>query len=461
MIVWNCYEMIGTGDDMNLYEMRKRKEELASLQKEKISSNVEVLSELQNVKSEVERVIKITENAREILDDIDAEFEKITALDETDEIFLWVAVMLQTTRWMLSPKLKLPHLEEQDLHVAIEDRLTDKEKNHKGNEYQDKSSGRYYEEEKINEYLEKHQKKADESRKEYHGDKGRDTKYRTWIEIMLRAVPYDAMYAMDGQEDLIPFIEGINAYIESEERYANITGKNHHTATLGHDPVLGWIFGTLNIMSSTISFCDFSSYRVIQKKGQLDKWGQAINYAEPVGICSLFEEGYLSTLEDYKRLPAAVVRQWIHFESDKYCKEGLPIPLLSIVDPEKAQELLEKGWNSIEFAKLVKGDLKQIGGNAILSVLINAILYAIYVFLYDSGETVEIKEVKVSKILRTANVISSSSNVVYTFATKDCANLDIGGIGSTLLTYFTSTRFIGQIKREYIENQFDKLVQGD
>jgi len=29
-----------------------------------------------------------------------------------------------------------------------------------------------------------------------------------------------------------------------------------------------------------------------------------------------------------------------------------------------------------------------------------------------------------------------------------------------LVTYFTSTRFIGQLKREYIENEFEKLVQG-
>lgn len=439
---------------MNIYEMKKKRDELFG--------NTDTISmEVQAIKAETERMINITQNAEEILDDIDAEFERITALNSTDEMFLWFAVMLQTARWILSPKLKMPHMEEQDLQVAIEDRLSDKEKNHKGNEYQDKSSGRYYEEEKINEYLEKHQKKADESRKEYHGDKGRDTKYRTWIEIMLRAVPYDAMYAMEGQEELIPFIEGINNYMESEGRYANITGKNHHTATLGHDPVLGWIFGTLNIMSSTISFCDFSSYRVVQKKGQLDKWGQVINYAERVGICTLFEESYLSTLEDYKRLSAAVVRQWIHFESDKYCKEGLPIPFLSIIDPEKAQELIEQGWNSLEFANLIKCDAKQISGNAILSVLINAIIYSIYVFLFDSGESTEVKQVKVSRILCLANMMSSSSNIIYTFATKDCANLDIGGISSALLTYFTSTRFIGRLKREYIENQFDKLVQGE
>lgn len=138
----------------------------------------------------------------------------------------------------------------------------------------------------------------------------------------------------------------------------------------------------------------------------------------------------------------------------------MPIPLLSIIDPEKAQELIEKGWNSLEFAKLLKGDAKQIGGNAVVSALINVILYSIYVYLFDSGEDFEIKQVKASKILRLANVISSSSNIIYTLATKDCANLDIGGIGSTLVTYFTSTRFIGQIKREYIENEFDKLVQG-
>lgn len=439
---------------MNISEMRKKRDELFE-ERDKISE------EFQVIRLETERVVNITQNSRKILDDIDAEFERVTTLNSDDEVFLWFAVMLQTVRWILSPKLKMPHMEEQNLDVAIDKRMEDREKKHKGAEYQGRSSGRDYEMDKINKYLEKHQKKADESREEYHGDKGRDTKYRTWIEIMLRAVPYDAMYATEGQEESIPFIEGINNYMESQNRYANITGKNHHTATLGHDPVLGWIFGTLNIMSSTISFCDFSSYRVVQKSGQLDKWDQTINYAEPVGICSLFEEGYFSALEDCKRVPAAVVRQWIHFESDRYCKQGLPIPFLSIFDPQKAQELIEKGWNSLEFEKLLKGDIKQIGGNAVLSVLTNVILYSIYVYLFDSGEPVEIKNVKASKILRLANVISSSSNVLYTFATRDCANLDIGGIGSTLIVCFTSTRFIGKIKREYIENHFYELVQGE
>lgn len=453
---------------MNLNEMRKRKEKLMSRKreedqssKENQSSNQELLEDIRALKKEVERVHNITVNAKGILDDIDAEFERITALNQTDEMFLWFAVMLQTTRWVLSPKLKMPHMTEQELQVKKEDRLDSDEKAHKGKVYQGKSSGSKYENEKINEYAEKNQEKADESRKEYHGDKGRDTKYRTWIEIMYRPVPYDAMNAMDGQEKLIPHIEGVNQYNEAENRYSNITGKNHHVATLGHDPVLGWIFGTLNIMSSTITFCDFSSYRVVQKNGQLNKWGQAINYAEPVVIGSLFSEGYFSTWEDYKRLPAAVVRQGIHFESDKYCKEGLPIPLLSIINPEKAQELLESGWNSIEFAHLFKADLKQIGGNVILSMLINVILYAIYVFLYDSGETMAVKNTKISKILRTANVISSSSNIIYTIATRDIANMDIGGLGSTLLTYFTSTKLIGELKREYIEKQFNKLIQGE
>lgn len=49
----------------------------------------------------------------------------------TDEMFLWFAVMLQTVRWVLSPKLKLPHMEERisdrvnSMIVAIPDRLKD------------------------------------------------------------------------------------------------------------------------------------------------------------------------------------------------------------------------------------------------------------------------------------------------------------------------------------------------
>ena len=96
-------------------------------------------------------------------------------------------------------------------------------------------------------------------KQEYHGEKGRDTRYRSWIEILMRPVPYDAMISDDN--GVIPNIANLNGF---------------------------------------------------------------------------------------DKISAAVVRQSMHFASDKYCTEGLPIPLLSTINPQRAQELIEKGWNSQE-----------------------------------------------------------------------------------------------------------------
>ena len=72
---------------------------------------------------------------------------------------------------------------------------------------------------------------------------------------------------------------------------------------------------------------------------------------------SILHECILSTEEDYKRIAAAVVRESVHLASDRYCVEGLPIPILSTISPERAQELIGQGWNSLEFKNLLTGDL--------------------------------------------------------------------------------------------------------
>ena len=443
---------------MNLNDIKRRKEEI-------ISSHENIPAELKKIKYETQRVINITQNAETILDNIDAEFERITALNETDTVFLFFAVMLQTARWVLSKKLELPGFEEGTPAIDKSERLNSNEKCHVGGIYDGKSSGAIYETDELKERRGQHAEKAKVSQEEFYK---RKNVHRSWIEILTQPVPYDAMYS-DGQGK-IPSIAGMNRQ-NKDGTYNNICGTNHHVATLGHDPVLGWIFGTANIMSSTISFINFQNYEVVRGhrsknfgfmvNNELSFSDQAINYDRPINMYSMFEECYLSIREDYKRFPAAVARHSIHLASDKYCKEGLPIPLLSVFDPQKAQELIEKGWNSVEFSRMLKGDLKQISVNAFLSIFINAVIEAIYLFCLETEDDLEIRQVKIKKILSVANVISSSSNIVYVIATEDCAKLDIGGIGSTLLTYFTSTRYIGRIKREYIEKQFDRLVQGE
>ena len=70
--------------------------------------------------------------------------------------------------------------------------------------------------------------------------------------------------------------------------------------------------------------------------------------------------------------------------SDKYCVEGLPIPVLSVIDQKKSQELIEKGWNSIEIERLLKSDLKQISISALVAMMINIIIGFIQIMLIAS-----------------------------------------------------------------------------
>lgn len=423
-------------------------------QAQKIEHNVGVLA------NEEHRVAETLINIDDVVNDLDEEFSRRTGIvNKHDMKFLFFAVMLQSLRWILSPELSVPNMENGDLKHAIEDRLENKEKNHKGGEYEGKSSGKPYEDEKINEYLNKHKEKADESRNEYHGEEGRDTKYRTWIEILLRNVPYDAMNS-DGSGE-IPNIRGLNSYNPETNTYSNLSPSNHHTATLGHDPVLGWVFGTANIMSSTISYITYQSYEVIQTNPQLNKWRQVINYSRPYSFFEILKYCIGSTTEDSKRLPAAVVRQAWHLASDKYCKIGLPIPLLSSIDPEKMQRMIEKGWNNEEFKALLGKDAINIGANVVICILINLIIKAIYLFCFDAGEPdFDLKSVRIQKILLVSNAIVSASNVIYVAVSKNVGKLDIGGIGVTILELFKTRSFIDKVKTEFITKGIDKAIMG-
>ena len=438
---------------MKISEFEKEKEKIDALALKK-----------DTLIKEMERVQNVLENVDEVVSDLDNQFSERTGiLNKTDMSFLFIAIMLQSLRWILSPELKIPQigqLGEEELRVAKTERLESNVKNHKGGIYDGKSSGKAYEDEKINRYFDKHKEKYEKAQKEYNGDKGRDTHYRTWIEIMLRAVPYDAMKAMD--DYTIPNIAGLNKYNEDAKIYSNIYAKNHHVATLGHDPVLGWIFGTMNIMSSTITFCDFKTYDVVQTNPTLNKWNQQINYAKRYSLGEMLEYCINSGIEDNKRIPAAVARQAMHFASDKYCTEGLPIPLLSAIDPQKTQKLIEQGWNSREFDFLAQHDLGVIGANAIISILINEILKAIYLCCIELDETnPRLKEVRIRKVLTVANLIVSTSNVVFTSVTGCWEKLDIGGIGVSLIQLFTTPKFIDEVKQEFIAAGIEQAIMGD
>lgn len=400
---------------MNLEELKAQREKLDA------HSDM-ILGHTQALIDETERVANIAHNARQINDDLDREFESQTGLDKTDIAFLFFATALQCVRWMLLPSLNF-----------------DFEKT-PNSERKTAAQGGMIETKAEREYLNKNKDCV---------VKSSSKEFFTWAEIIQAPVPYDAMDGTQGIE-----IPGVTA------KSKNLYGKNHHAATFGHDPLIGWVVGPLNIIARKITFTNFCTYNVNLT------WPAIQKVTIPSSTFEMVAECFDSVSEDNKRLAAAVAKQGMHLASDKYTKMGLQIPGLSLISPAKAQALLEKGWNSEEAKKLlaiVGQDATTIGVQAMCSALINLIVRAVHLLIYDESMGIErsLYEVKTRKILLYSNMIASSSNVIYVALQKDLSKLDVGGIAVTLYRLVSDTNFIYKVKEEFVQKRWHEMIQGN
>lgn len=392
------------------------------------------VSKLTAVNSEMRRVADVAHNAQTIIDDIDEQFARNTKLNKTDITFLFVATALQCVRWMLLPSLDLDFSQ-----TPPDKRLTSQQ-------------GAQIEKKQQKAFINEHQNQ------EIITGSG---KYFGWNEIIGAPVPYDAMKGSE-QFDILGSFSPAGT---------QLCGKNHHVATLGHDPIIGWVFGTMNIMTRTVTMKDFNSYNVemcnpLLKEGSLfffQSNEQVIT--DPTSMPTIVGKTLHSFSEDPKRLFAAVARQGMHFASDAFTKMGLPIPMLNAV---RAQDLLELGWNSAEAEKVIKKvgkNLAVVGAQAGLSILINFVVKSLHLLYYD-GEAddkmaIDMYEVKTRKILSYSNAIASGSNILYVALSQDISKLDIGGILVTIYRLITDYKFIKSIKKEFLEKQWYNVVMGD
>ena len=197
-----------------LEEYKMKREVLDNQSKELEEKQIAATEHLEKNLKEEERVINVAHNAHIIIHNFEDEFEKSTMLDRKDMTFLFFATALQCARWALQPKIdtdfKLTPRDER--HDAGEDGLIEKQERNK----------------KVGE-IEK--------------DGEASSKYMSIKKMFLYPVPYDAM---DGTRRIV--IPGVSS------KDKNLYGGNHHSATMGHDPILGYLFGTMNIMTRTITF---------------------------------------------------------------------------------------------------------------------------------------------------------------------------------------------------------------
>ena len=407
--------------------------------KEKVNKQFENrISKLEEVSKNMQEFIEINnkmldnfENLDKIIEDIDKEFNKKTGiLNKKDQIFLWTAVALQTLRWWLL-KYDIDSLKKLEPDTLIR-------------ETADKGGNREIQERKA--FLKEREDKIAKS-----------NKFISWKEYFIRAVPYDAMKG-EGAKNIE--ILGV------KKAGKNLYGKNHHSATLGHDPILGYFFGTINIMTSTITF----------NKPLLPT--NKVNYPvinENVSFIKTFYTAIEAGIDDKYRIPAAIIRQTMHLASDVNTKMGLPIPLLNA---EMQQRLLEKGWNSKELEKITKvlgKNLAVFSLQVIIGIFINMIIKTLHLMMYDELKdgNYDLYNVRTQKILKISNIIAESLNIVYVGSSivigKETGNpelikegmkrIDLGGYIVAVHQIVKSSSVQEKKRREYLENRlYDKFL---
>lgn len=251
------------------------------------------------------RVADLAHNAGEIITDLDRQFAVATKLQGKDIAFLFVATALQCTKWMLMPEF--------DFNF-------------------DKGSGskspRFTKKEEPPSTPQEPQEQPTELKKESH---------YTWQQLLLSPAPY----------------------------LCDTTTLSESTA-LGDDPLLGWVFGTLNILSRTVTLRDMKTYNVALDHGE-DKLpsfmlgSDALQVLpEPtVSIPDMLIDCYATFQEDHKRLIAAVAKQAARQFANSPEKFGIAVKFFADHKPDEVADDLRNLMKWCKSKKDTFGERRQ------------------------------------------------------------------------------------------------------
>lgn len=400
-------------EDFLKRSMEIRKRSAASLQKrqallDEMDSTLKdaetIIGHMQMIADESARVAEVAANAEQILDEIDEKFEKYTGLNKLDVSFLFLAVALQVVRQYTLTKFS----ERLDDQTAANNAIGH------GEEHSNRKH-KYYNPSLI----------------EICGSKK--------LKIPPCPVPFDANI-------------GANGALRGGKQMG------HRVTAIGHDPILGLVFGTANIATSTLTNKDLQSYHIYTNDMGRDYFRNKANTGLVLSKTKdkLLHEG----LEGKEKVGASLLKEIIHLRSDIYTKNSLPLPIVTVIDAGLAAELAQRG---LDMANIVT-----VGRQMTFSVFINTMISMLHGLFYD--ESVEysrrVYEVRTRKILSYSNFIASASNLIYVGANISLGNesawkrLDIGGLAVTLYRIVTDAQFIRQVKREFIEQEFFAQIKG-
>lgn len=328
-------------------------------------------------------------------------FERATGLTRTDQAFLIFAAVLQTVRQSFINRYKK--------------RLSDQEA---------AKSVKWHSEE--------------------HSDRGREY-YATIEEMRSNPVPFDAIRK---ENDL-----------RNSSENPHISGFNHRYTAIGHDPILGLIFGTANILTNTLTMTDgkfrLKSYHV--HTGESAMWGEIKSVDKlfkKANTTSIFANIYRRITEEgkegWKALGVALAKEIVHLMTDVRTQKSLPLPFVSLISPKLSQIM--------NYAEIDALTLNIIGKEAGLAALINYIIATIHGWCYNpetDGER-DIYAIRTRKIIQYSGemaLYSSTIQIAVRMYLSDISSVkyfDFGGSLITLKNTWESPFEIAKIKGEYL-----------
>lgn len=257
--------------------------------------------------------------------------------------------------------------------------------------------------------------------------------------VSTRGVPYDATASVSDEIKKLKLFKGAN----------------HRFSTLGHDPFLGLIFGTANILTNTITTNRriFLTTNVVHYDGLMKN--PKIGMIVPTSAMMKAAGDRLK--DDKKSVAAAVIKQLIHIATDMYTPKGIALPGAGLILNNTSVEKLTDYIST--------GDLLKIGASAGISALINTLISAIHgckLLFEDDGTdsfAKDLYQARTRKIITYSNCIASASNLITTAISPDAKSLDIGGLIITVTRLFSDISFLTKLEYEYINSGMSKIYE--
>ena len=372
------------------------------------NDNLDSLQE--TTETRIDEISTSIEDLPKWVSEYDDEFERLTQLRDKDIRFLMFACILQATRIVVMEHFKK--------------RLSDKESAKQTLGHEDE-----------------------------HTDRTAIRYYASIDEIKKNPVPFDCIL----KEDVV-------------KRNGNpkLSGFNHRFKTLGHDPYLGFIFGTLNIMTKTITVTNgwgmIQTYHVHTgtriRRGKVEDIDKICAQAS---TAIMFEKPYQrfqnEGAEAWKALGESLKKEWVHLHSDIRTAKSLPIPGVSLLSPDVARIM--------QFCGLDYLNVKIFEKEAFLSMLINWIIGFTHGHCYNEFEDkdLELYKVRTMKIIDISNeMVTLCSALVmavraYLGDADAIKKFDFGGAVVTLWHVLNDPITIANIKHEYILRKTSEKIK--